>query len=84
MNTNIEERVSIGGRVITFLVIAAAVISAVGLAADLHSTLTYPGSDFRNRVVGARLMLGGIDPYLFKWQPGLSERFFDPLDNPAF
>ena len=33
--------------------------------------------------MGARLMLEGVDPYLFKWQPGLSERFYDPLDDPA-
>ena len=28
-------------------------------------------------------MLEEIDPYLFKWQPGVSERFFDPLDDPT-
>lgn len=68
-------------KIVTFLIIAAAFVSVIGFAADLHNTLTYPGSDFRNRVVGARLMLEGIDPYFFKWQPGLSERFYDPLDN---
>ena len=28
-------------------------------------------------------MLEGIDPYFFKWQPGLSEKFYDPLDIPT-
>lgn len=83
MNINIEESILSKRTAVRFLVIVVIVISVVGFAADLHSTLTYPGSDFRNRVVGARLMLDGIDPYLFKWQPGLSERFYDPLDDPT-
>lgn len=82
---NINLRASVLGRkrVSAFLVAVAIAITVVGFAADVHSTLSYPGSDLRNRVVGARLMLEGIDPYLFKWQPGLSERFYDPLDNPS-
>ncbi|PZO14480.1 MAG: hypothetical protein DCF25_14890 [Leptolyngbya foveolarum] len=55
----------------------------IGLMVDFHSAIAYPGTDLRNRVVGARLMLDGIDPYTFKWQPGLSERFYDPLDDPT-
>ena len=70
-------------RIVNLLAIAAILISVIGFLVDLHSTLTYPGSDLRSRVVGARLMLEGIDPYLFKWQPGLSELFYDPLDNPT-
>ena len=68
---------------IRVLVVAVIVISVIGLAVDFHSTLAYPGSDFRNRVVGARLMLDGIDPYFFKWHPGLSERLYNPLDDPT-
>ncbi|PZO14481.1 MAG: hypothetical protein DCF25_14895 [Leptolyngbya foveolarum] len=83
MNINIEESILSKRTAVRFLAIAVIVISVVGFATDLHSTLTYPGSDFRNRVVGARLMLDGIDPYLFKWQPGLLERFYDPLDDPT-
>ena len=83
MNINVEAPVFSRRRVAVFLIVVAAVISAMGFVADLHNTLAYPGSDFRNRVVGARLMLEGIDPYLFKWQPGVSERFFDPLDDPT-
>lgn len=69
-------------KLFNLLLIVALIISATGFIVDLHSTLTYPGSDLRSRVVGARLMLEGIDPYIFKWQPDLSEWFYDPLDLP--
>ena len=70
-------------KVLTLLAIAAAVITIVGFFIDLRNTLNYPGTDLRNRVVGARLALDGIDPYFFKWRPGLSEQFYDPLDIPT-
>ena len=70
-------------KILSLLAIAAIVISIIGFVVDLHNTLTYPGTDLRNRVVGARLMLEGIDPYFFKWQPGLSDKFYDPLDIPT-
>ena len=43
---------------------------------------TYSGDDLRNRVVGARVMLAGFDPYTFVWQPGMPEEWLDPVyDN---
>ena len=84
MNNQIEEIISNRkSKIVKFGLIVAVVISIIGLLIDLRNTLTYPGTDLRNRVVGARLMLEGIDPYFFKWQPGLSERFYDPLDIPT-
>lgn len=35
-----------------------------------------PG-DLRNRVVGARLIEEGVSPYLYKWKPGDSFRYYD-------
>lgn len=70
-------------QVVHLLIATAVIITVIGFACDFYNTLSYPGSDLRNRVVGARLMLDGIDPYLFKWRPGLSERFYDPLDIPT-
>ncbi len=67
-------------KIINLVLIAAVVITIIGFLVDLRNTLIYPGTDLRNRIVGARLMLKGIDPYFFKWQPGLSARFYDPLD----
>ncbi|MEM8677049.1 MAG: glycosyltransferase 87 family protein [Cyanobacteria bacterium P01_G01_bin.67] len=69
-------------RIINLLLITVTIVSIVGMIVDLHHTLVYPGTDLRNRVVGARLMLKGIDPYFFKWHPGLSAKFYDPFDNP--
>ena len=67
-------------KVAKFLLITAAIITIIGFIVDFRNTLAYPGTDLRNRVVGARLMLKGIDPYFFKWQPGLPAKFYDPLD----
>jgi|GEM_PF-1242242 len=69
--------------IVNLLLISAVIITIIGFLVDFRNTITYPGTDLRNRVVGARLMLEGIDPYFFKWQPGLSERFYDPLDIPT-
>jgi hypothetical protein len=41
-----------------------------------------PGDDLRNRVVGARVMLLGKDPYAFFWQPDMPEELLDPVHDP--
>lgn len=70
-------------QIVKLLSIVALTITIIGFLTDLNSTLTYIGTDLRNRVVAARLVLDGIDPYFFKWYPGLSDRFYDPLDVPS-
>lgn len=70
-------------KILTLVLLSAIVITLLAFVVDLRSTLTYPGTDLRNRVVGARLMLEGIDPYFFKWHPGLPDIFYDPLDVPS-
>ena len=69
--------------IISLLVIAAVTITLVGILFDFKNTITYIGSDLRNRVVAARLVLEGIDPYFFKWYPSLSDRFYDPMEIPG-
>jgi hypothetical protein len=43
---------------------------------------TYAGVDLRNRVVGARVMLAGYDPYTFVWESGLPDTLLDPVYDP--
>ena len=69
--------------IFNIFLLLAILITAVGLFVDVQNTLTYIGTDLRNRVVGARLVIEGIDPYFFKWVPGLSDRLYDPLDDPS-
>lgn len=69
-------------RISNLLLLLAIVISIVGFVVDIRNTISYTGTDLRNRVVAARLVLEGIDPYFFNWHPGLSERLYDPLNNP--
>ncbi len=70
-------------KILNVLFILALAFTAIALVVDIDSTLTYIGTDLRNRVVAGRLVLQGIDPYFFKWQPSLSERLYDPLDIPG-
>ena len=68
---------------VNILLLLALLVTAIGFLVDIKNTFTYIGTDLRNRVVGARLIIEGIDPYFFKWIPGLSDRLYDPLDNPS-
>ena len=70
-------------QVFHILLLIAVLITAIGFLVDIQNTLTYIGTDLRNRVVGARLIIDGIDPYFFKWVLGFSDRFYDPLDVPS-
>ena len=70
--------------IFNLLLLLAVLVTAFGFLVDLQNTIDYIGTDLRNRVVGARLVVEGIDPYFFKWVPGLSDRLYDPLDDPDF
>jgi hypothetical protein len=58
-------------------------IVVLSFSLDLQNTLHYGGVDLRPRVVGARLLAEGKDPYFFSWQPGMSEKLLDPLIVPG-
>ena len=79
-----EKDTGIKGRSLLNVVLAfTIVIAARGFFIDFGNTCTYGGVDLRNRVVGARLMLEGLDPYRFKWSEEYPETLLDPIDNPA-
>ncbi|NPV58098.1 MAG: DUF2029 domain-containing protein [Actinobacteria bacterium] len=70
-------------RLIIALALAAAVgLSLWGMVEDVHNTREYGGVDLRNRVVGARLLGEGLDPYYFKWSEEYPDTLLDPMDNP--
>lgn len=69
--------------IINLLKIAAIIIFISSFAIDLENTLQYGGIDLRTRVVGARLLANGQDPYYFSWEKGQSDTFLDPLDRPG-
>lgn len=66
---------------VTFFLSVAIVVSLLGAFYDLSSTLRNGGVDLRNRVVGARLLIRGIDPYYYRWKQGDPEIFIDPKDK---
>jgi hypothetical protein len=53
-------------------------LSFVVFLVSLMDVGQYAGIDFRNRIVGARVMLTGQDPYTFAWQPGMPLELLDP------
>lgn len=63
--------------------VVAVFLASYGLAMDVQATRTYGGVDLRNRVVGARLLKGGMDPYYFKWSEAYPDTLLDPMDNPS-
>lgn len=63
--------------------VVAIVLSTFAIIGDVKNTLEQGGIDFRNRVVGARLLLAGKDPYTYAWKPGEPEEFLDPSNPPG-
>ncbi|HZZ79598.1 MAG TPA: glycosyltransferase family 87 protein [Gemmataceae bacterium] len=57
----------------------ALVVTVFVLYWTIRDNRVHPGDDLRNRVVGARVMLTGEDPYTFIWQPGMPETLLDPV-----
>lgn len=66
------------------LLVLSILMACIGVYIDACNTLKYGGIDLRNRVVGARLLVGGHDPYYFKWNEEYSDRYLDLIDRPEF
>ena len=65
---------------ILILLIYSIIIAFLGIAFDTFNTIKYGGIDLRNRVVGARLLLDGRDPYYTKWDENTPDFFLDGRD----
>ena len=65
---------------IWILLIYSIIIAFFGIAFDAFNTIKYGGIDLRNRVVGARLLLDGRDPYFTKWDEETPDYFLDGRD----
>jgi hypothetical protein len=78
----------IGGRWLTWLLAAAVVVgigvALRGFAVDSLNVRLYGTVDLRPRVVGARLLHQGLDPYTFRWSPRYPETLHDLMADPEF
>lgn len=72
---------SLFSKMLNLLLCCAILVAASCFVVDFHNTLAYGGIDLRNRVVGARVLATGRDPYFFKWHTGLPQAWLDPLDD---
>ncbi len=52
--------------------------SLIAFLVTLRDCVQYPGVDLRSRVVAARALRMGLDPYLHEWRAGMSEELLDP------
>lgn len=68
-------------KIMIAVLVFAMFVSAHGFYIDLQNTRDYFAIDLRNRVVGARLIENGIDPYFFKWNDSYPEELLDPRDD---
>lgn len=75
-------RPELGNNILNIFLIFAVIVGVLGFFVDIENTLNYGGVDLRNRVVAARLLLNGIDPYYFKWHYGMPDLWLDPLVDP--
>ena len=69
-------------KILNLLLILIVIVVILGFITDIKNTLKYGGIDLRNRVVGARVLIEGMDPYFFQWHQGMSDRLLDPLVLP--
>jgi Glycosyltransferase family 87 len=69
-------------KLLNFILVGLLILTLLGFARDLRNTSRHGGADLRNRIVGARLLIQGQDPYYYKWQPGDPETLRDPFDWP--
>lgn len=59
----------------------AAFLTFLVVLLSLQDISRYAGIDFRNRIVGARVLLTGQDPYSFAWQPDMPMELLDPCHD---
>lgn len=60
------------------ILISLLATSLLSFVVSLRDIKQYGGNDLRNKVVGARYLLAGLDPYAIEWSPP-KEWFVDPL-----
>ena len=73
------EELTILERLLFVVVVLLVMFNALKTFMDV---MVYSGVDIRNRVVGARVLLRGIDPYTFHWRPGMPTELLDPVYDP--
>jgi hypothetical protein len=83
-NSAEESKQNLGHQVANLFLILAVIVALLGFLIDWKNTMSSGAVDFRNRVVAARLLIRGIDPYYFKWHPGISDLFLDPIVDPSW
>ncbi len=69
-------------KILNIILVVSLCVSLLGFLVDFRNTVNHGGADLRNRIVGARLLVKGMDPYRFKWKNGQDERLLDAYDNP--
>jgi hypothetical protein len=72
-----EERLFNDKTISGFLLLVGLFNAIPAFLVTLRDSLHYPGVDLRCKVVAARAMLRGLDPYIFEWREGMPLELLD-------
>src|SRR2546423_15302708 len=53
-------------------------LACLAICISLRDVTHTCGGDLRPKVIGARCLWSGINPYTFRWSPGKSDLLLDP------
>lgn len=67
--------------ILNIIIAIAIIIAFMGFVRDFNNNIEYGGVDLRSNVIGARLLVRGIDPFTYVWKPGDSELFLHPTHD---
>jgi hypothetical protein len=73
--------ISIKNRLKIIILISCLFLAAFSFLLSMVIAYKYGGVDLRNKVVGARLLLKGINPYIVPPKPPEDEWFLDPVQR---
>ncbi|MCL4385525.1 MAG: glycosyltransferase 87 family protein [Cyanobacteria bacterium] len=68
--------------IINIILAFSILIAFLGFFRDYNNNIEYGGVDLRSNVIGARLLLRGVDPFHYVWKKGDSDLFLHPTANP--
>lgn len=68
--------------ILLYLAIFIAIIGSITILRESLEKIQKGALDQRNRVVGGRLLAGGLNPYFYHWKNGDPEKYIDAYDSP--
>lgn len=68
-------------KILYWILIIGIILTACNFALSAGDCLRYAGIDLRNRIIGARAYINGLDPYMSSWDPSRGDQYLDPIQR---